>query len=260
MTSFLPKVSVIVTTYNRADLLRETVDSILGQTFRDLELIVVDNYSRDGTADYLNSIPDGRLRHTRNANNGVIAVNRNLGITLARGEYVAFCDDDDEWKPDKLRLQVELMDSQPELALSYTNAETFRSGEVLSHRMIRRRVVRNHFSALLRGNFIPNSSVLVRRSVFEEIGLLSIDGTLREDYEMWLRVSSQFPLAGIDQPLIRYRVHSTNIASNRATETLRAIRTLRSVSELLNLPAWIFLPNAAFQFLKYMAYRLSQIR
>lgn len=258
--SFPPKVSVIVTTYNRVDLLREAMNSILGQSFRDLELIVVDNYSWDGTTDYLSSISDKRLRHTRNANNGVIAVNRNLGISLARGEYAAFCDDDDSWQPDKLRLQVELMNSRSELALCYTNAETICGDKTLSRRLIRRRVLRNHFFALLRGNFIPNSSVLVRRRVFEDIGVLNTDGSLREDYEMWLRVAWRFQITGIDQPLIRYRVHPNNVAGNRAAETLRSIRTLRSVGNLLSLPTWLVQPNLTFQFLKYLVYRFNKFR
>lgn len=260
MISFRPKVSVVVTTYNRVGLLGETLASILGQTFTDLELIVVDNCSRDGTSDYLASPSDPRVRPFTNANNGVIAVNRNLGITQAKGEYVAFCDDDDLWQPDKLRLQVELMEARPDLALCYTNASTFCGDRMLSPRMVWRRITHHHFLALLQGNYIPNSSVLVRRRVFDEVGLLTTDGSLREDYEMWMRIARRFPIAGINQPLIRYRVHPNNAAGNKVGETLRAMRTVRSVAKLLNLPAWLVKPNLAFQFMKCLAYRIAQFR
>jgi len=260
MSTSHPRVSVVVTTYNRSDLLEQTLRSILDQTFTDLEVIVVDNCSTDGTWGFLAGVGDSRVRPFSNANHGVIAVNRNFGIDRAQGEFVAFCDDDDLWEPEKLRLQVALMDARSEVVLCYSNASTFHGDSTLSPRMISRRVERGHFCALLRGNFIPNSSVLVRRRAFDEVGVLSVDGTLREDYEMWMRIALNHELAGLDQALIRYRVHPSNVAGNRAKETLRAMRTLRSVANLLRLPSWLVLPNLAFHFLKYIAYRFGQFR
>lgn len=255
-----PKVSVVVTTFNRVHLLKETLDSILGQTYTDLEVIVVDNCSSDGTAEYLRSVDDPRVRWYVNANNGVIAVNRNLGISKAQGVYVAFCDDDDLWLPDKLSFQMELMERSPVVVLSYTNASTFYDNRTLSNRMIRRRVDRHHFWQLLRGNYIPNSSVVVRRQVFLDIGEITDDRSLREDYEMWLRIARKYTIAGIDRPLICYRVHPNNVAGNKVAETMRAIRTLRSVASRLNLPAYLVQPNLAFQFMKYLAYRIGLFR
>ncbi|HVK55275.1 MAG TPA: glycosyltransferase [Burkholderiales bacterium] len=258
MNASAPLVSIVVTTYNRLNLLRETIDSILGQTFGDFELIVVDNLSEDGTTEYLSGVGDPRLQHIRHPNHGVIAVNRNLGVERARGRYVAFCDDDDLWLPDKLRLQVELMEQRREVALCYTNAESFLVDQIVSERMIRRRVRGNYFFQLLRGNYIPNSSVLIRREVFTELGLLTTDPTLREDYHMWLRIARRHPLAGLDASLIRYRVHSNNVAGNRAAETLRAIRTVKDVAALLNLSQFAVQPNLVFQFLKYLFYRFGR--
>lgn len=252
-----PCVSVIVTTFNRAGLLSKTIDSILAQTLTDFELIVVDNMSEDGTREYVASLAELRLRYFRNPNNGVIAVNRNYGIQLARGTYIAFCDDDDLWHADKLRLQVALMEQQPDVALCYTNAESFADEKVIEQKMIRRRVRRNHFFHLLRGNYIPNSSVLLRRRIFDERGLLTVDPALREDYEMWLRVARYYKLAGLDRSLIRYRIHLNNVAGNLAAETLRAIRTVRSVAKLLNISWLLMQPNIGFQFLKYVFYRVA---
>jgi len=95
MQGMPPCVSVIVTTFKRVKLLSETLDSILAQTFTDFELIVVDNISEDGTREYVTGIADSRVRYFRNANHGVIAVNRNYGIRQSEGKYIAFCDDDD---------------------------------------------------------------------------------------------------------------------------------------------------------------------
>ena len=101
-----PLISVIVTTYNRKELLSTTIKSILNQTYSNLELIVVDNYSGYDFNDYMNSFNDERIKAFQNQNNGIIAINRNFGITKAKGEYLAFCDDDDYWVDEKLEQQI----------------------------------------------------------------------------------------------------------------------------------------------------------
>ena len=249
-------VSVIVTTYNRSKLLLETLESILCQTFNSFELIVVDNMSKDDTEELVNGIQDSRIRYFKNPNNGIIAVNRNYGIQQAKGRYIAFCDDDDLWFPDKLNLQVKLLEASPSIALCYTNAMSFVGNKVISNKMVRRVVCKYHFLQLLRGNFIPNSSVLIRRDVFLKLGRLNENETLREDYEMWLRVSNYYSIIGIDESLISYRVHGSNVGSNRASETLRAIRTVKSIIKLYNIPRLIAFPNILFQYFKYFKYKI----
>ena len=251
-----PCVSVIVTTFNRVKLLPETINSILVQTFEDFELSVVDNMSIDGTSEYVATIADPRIRYFRNPNNGVIAVNRNYGLNQARGKYIAFCDDDDLWLSEKLKLQVEVLEQNASVALCYTNAESFMGDKTISLRMVSRVVRNHHFLQLMRGNFIPNSSVLIRRNALLNLGYLTEDSRLREDYEMCLRLANGYQLAGIDDSLIRYRLHSGNVAGNRASETLRAIRTVKSVIALLNIPYYLAVPNIAFQYMKYLAYKI----
>lgn len=253
-----PCVSVIVITFNRVDILSETIDSILRQTYTDFELIVVDNMSDDATEEYVASLSDLRTRYFRNPNHGVIAVNRNYGIQQARGKFIAFCDDDDLWLADKLHQQITLLERNPDVALCYTNAESFVDDRVIESKRMCRCVRHNHFFQLLRGNFIPNSSALVRRQVFHELGLLTTDPLLREDYEMWLRIARQYRLAGIDASLIRYRLHPGNVAGDLAAETLRAIRTLESVAKSLDLSWLLVQSHVAYQLLKYFFYRISR--
>lgn len=253
-----PCVTVIVTTYNRVNLLTETLNSIFAQSFADFELIIVDNMSVDGTKEYISGIDDTRIHYFRNPNNGIIAANRNLGIQYAKGRYISFCDDDDLWLPDKLAQQVSLLEKHTEVALCYTHAESFIGDRTIAHRMNRRNVLRNHFFELLRGNYFPNSSVLIRRNILQELGPLTEDPTLREDYEMWLRVAKRYRIMGIEASLIRYRIHPSNVAGNRAAETLRAIRTVRSVYELLDVPLYLLCLNIGLQYAKYMIYRLSR--
>lgn len=257
----VPQVSIIVTTYNRVAFLKKTVDSILAQSFIDFELIIVDNMSVDETSKFILDITDSRIKYFKNPNFGVIAVNRNYGINEAKGMYIAFCDDDDLWLPNKLKLQVDFLQKNNTMALCYTNAESF-SGEkeTISKMMVRRIVKKHHFIQLLRGNFIPNSSVLLRRKIFLELGLLNENPSLREDYEMWLRVANKYPIGGINLALIKYRYHLNNIASNRAIETLRAIRTVRATTATLDIPIYVTLPSIAFQYIKYFIYKIIRYR
>jgi glycosyltransferase involved in cell wall biosynthesis len=223
-----PKVSVVVPTFNRAGLLKETVESILAQTYTDFELIIVDNMSVDGTEEYIAGLVDPRIRYFRHPNCGVIAVNRNYGIRQARGEYVALCDDDDLWLPEKLQEQVQVLEGKPDLAMCYTNATVFDASGVIDNWMMKKKVFLAHYRHLLLGNFIPNSTVLVRRDLLAEFGYLDEDprNMAVEDYKMWLKIASKFELFYVDSPLIRYRVHNGANSKNlgkMARKTMRIV-------------------------------------
>jgi len=252
-----PTVSIVVTTFNRVDFLSETIDSILGQTYTDFEIIIVDNMSKDGTEEYVTSLGDPRIRYYRNANKGIIAVNRNLGIQMSRGKYIALCDDDDLWVTDKLHKQISIMETKPDVALCYTNAESFDGGRVVDKAMVKHAIKRNYFFCLLRSNYIPNSSVLIRSNVFQKLGLLNVDSSIFEDYEMWLRIAKEFPIYGIEDALIRYRLHANNMAGSRSMATLRAMRTIKGLNHKLNI-SWVRLqPYIVFKFLKFCFYRVT---
>ncbi len=252
-----PLVSVIVTTFNRCEMLAETMQSILEQTFLDFELIIVDNMSEDGTREYIGSIQDKRIRYFRNQNYGVIAKNRNYGIRKAKGTFIAFCDDDDLWMPNKLCIQVTLLQNNPSQVMCYSQAELFLDNQTVKKLMIRRSVKKSHFIHLLQGNFIPNSSVLIKRDVFDRLGYLNESSELREDYEMWLRVAKNFSIVGTDQVLIKYRLHNSNNAGTKAAETMRAIRTLRSLVHSLRIPTYLYFPNLLIQYFKYTFYKIN---
>lgn len=249
-----PTVSIIVTTFNRREMLTETVNSILCQTYDDFELIIVDNLSIDGTGDYVRSLNDPRVRYLINPNYGVIAVNRNYGIKNSIGEYIAFCDDDDLWIPNKLEIQLELINSKPNLMLCYGQAASFLDDQLVRNKMNRQRIYFSHFYDLLQGNYIANSTVLLRRSVFNQIGILNESPNLREDYEMWLRVSHSYEIIGSNQALIKYRLHNNNNAGGKCAETKRAIRTLTSLVGPLKIPCYLYFPNLCIHYLKYLIY------
>jgi glycosyltransferase involved in cell wall biosynthesis len=215
---FSLKVSIIVLTYNRAHLVTETIDSILAQTVKDFELIVVDNESTDNTEEVIKSYTDRRIRYFRHQNNGLVAVNRNYGISKANGEYIAFCDDDDLWMPEKLERQVNLLDLNKELGLVYSdcyimdeNGNLERDTLLSSSRLLRGNV----FDKLFQGNFIPMLTVMFRREVLSKVGGFDPKYRIAQDYDLWLRIAEHYPIDFIEKPLAKYRIHGGNVSRNR---------------------------------------------
>ena len=115
-----PKVSVIVTTFNRQKFLLRTLMSIVNQTYKNLEIIVVDNYSNYDFFGLIKSIGDSRIKAYQNQNHGIVAKNRNFGSKVSTGSFLAFCDDDDFWFKDKIYLQSKIMLKNPEILLNGT--------------------------------------------------------------------------------------------------------------------------------------------
>ena len=211
------KVSVIVPTYNRAHLVTETIDSILAQTFKDFELIVIDNESGDNTEEVIRSYTDERIRYFRHQNNGLVAVNRNYGISKANGEYIAFCDDDDLWMPEKLERQVKLLDLNKELGLVYSNSYIMDANGNLERDTLlsKSKLFRgNVFDKLFQGNFIPMLTVVIRREVLSKVGGFSPKYIIAQDYDLWLRIAEYYPIDFTEEPLAKYRIHGGSASRN----------------------------------------------
>ena len=207
-----PVVSVIMPTYNRADYLKKSFQSVLDQTFSDFEIIVMNNYSTDDTLDVINSFNDKRIKVINFKNEGIIAKSRNQGIMQSSGKYIAFLDDDDLWCPDKLELQVKYLESHPEFDLVYSNAliideNGIKKGLLMNPKQAKTGRV---FLDLLYENFIPILTVLMKKEIFEKNGHINENPDIRaaEDYEYWLRASLKFDFSYMDKPLALYRVHS----------------------------------------------------
>jgi len=207
-----PIVSVIMPTYNRADYLKNSVQSVLDQTFSDFEIILMNNYSTDDTLDVISAFNDDRIKVINFKNDGIIARSRNQGIRQSKGKYIAFLDDDDLWCPEKLELQIKYLESHPEFDLVYSNALIIDEyGNRKDLLMDSKQAKTGHvFLYLLYENFVPILTVLMRREIFETNGPLNEDPCIKgaEDYEYWLRASLKFNFGYIDQSLALYRVHS----------------------------------------------------
>lgn len=231
----MPRVSVIIPTYNQAGYLAAAVQSVLGQTFGDFELIVVNDGSTDNTKEEAFRFSDPRVRYIYQENRGLSAA-RNTGIQASTGEYIALLDSDDIWLPQKLELQIGLLASHPEVALVYSDADLFddQSGAVTGRFLDGKRVFSGKvFRQLLSTQFIKPSTTVVRRSVFQTVGYF--DESIREvqDRDMWLRIARQFDIEGIGISLVKVRSHSSNVSKNsekvwegRAIVLNKAARTL----------------------------------
>jgi len=192
-------ISVVIPTYNRAGLLKKAVDSVLGQTFRDFELIVVDDGSDDGKGDLLAAY-GGRLCALRQENRGHSAA-RNRGIAAARGEWIAFLDSDDWWDARKLTIQLGEMERNPDYPVSHTQEVWYRRGKFLAQKKIHRKPNGYIFEKCLSLCCVSVSTAIIRRSLLIEIGGFDEGFPCCGDYDLWVRLSAQHPFLLVDEPL-----------------------------------------------------------
>jgi glycosyltransferase involved in cell wall biosynthesis len=197
----IPKVSVIIPTWNRALLLPRAIESVLTQTFADWELIIVDDGSRDGTENVCNRFgADPRVRYHRTENQGVSAA-RNCGIELARSDWLAFLDSDDVWLPAKLERQFEMIGATGD-RICHTDEIWIRRGRRVNPMKKHQKHGGWIFLQCLPLCVVSPSSSLVHRSVLERVGVFDTAFTVCEDYEFWLRVTSRFPVSLVNDRLI----------------------------------------------------------
>ena len=216
-------VSVIVTTYNRKEMLDATLRSIFAQTYQNFELIVVDNYSDYDFCGLIDSYKSEKIQAYQNHNNGVIAVNRNFAIKRAKGKYLAFCDDDDLWLPNKLELQVQYMESH-DVDIIGTALILF-GEEVEEEKVLYYRYI--HEYEYYCYNYVTPSTVMVKNTadiVFDETPSINC----AEDWAMWMALYIQgYKLYQMPEPLVKYRLTSQNLTkTNRDNVYLRGARIL----------------------------------
>lgn len=224
-----PLVSVIIPTYNRADLLREAVASVRRQSYAPLELIVVDDGSTDATAASLRPLSDARL--VRQDHTGLPGQARNAGARVARGEYLAFLDSDDLWLPHKLAVQLPVARAAG-AAVTHTRERWIRNGRVVSQRRQRHRRSGDLFAESLRKCVIGPSTVLLRRGAFEEAGGFREDLEIAEDYELWLRLTARYPVAYVErESVIKRAGHGDQLSERYGHIELFRLRALLDLVE-----------------------------
>jgi glycosyltransferase involved in cell wall biosynthesis len=208
-----PKVSVIIPTYNRAGTLSECVESVLGQTFQDYELIVVDDGSTDDTREALERYRD-KLHYIYQENQGP-SRSRNRGISEARGELIAFLDSDDVWTPDKLEKTVPALEGDADAGIIFTNV-IFQGpgGEIVRVTEYGGLTQGQLRDMMMERTLIVTSSAVVRRRVFEEIGVFDETLTYAEDWDMFYRIVRKYPAKIVRDKLTIYRFSKNSMLAN----------------------------------------------
>jgi len=228
MTKKSPTVSVIIPTYNRAHLVGRAIQSVLDQTYKDFEIIVVDDGSTDNTEEIVNGFGDHRIRYIRHKENRGAAAARNTGIKAARGEYIAFQDSDDEWLPEKLEKQIRVFETAPpEVGVVYTDmlrisengkTEYWHSPSITNGGLINPKTSDYQVMGL------GIQSTLIRKDCFDKVGLFDEKFTRFIDLELFIRLSKHYRFEHIKEPLVKY--HATQGISSNVNSLLTAQKLL----------------------------------
>ncbi|MFP5221219.1 MAG: glycosyltransferase family 2 protein [Acidobacteriota bacterium] len=213
-----PKVSVVIPTYNSANLLPRAVASVLSQSFEDYEVIVVDDGSSDETSCVVDRYGD-RVRYVRQENQGAASA-RNHGISLARGEYIAFLDADDAWQPDKLFKQVRFLDEHPEYMMVFSDMSHYEHDVKVHESYLHERKYKwvgsgKIFYNLLHECFIFTPTVMVRKACLSLVGLFDVSLRTCEDVDLWMRIALSGNIGFIDEPLALRFEHDSNTTKGK---------------------------------------------
>lgn len=225
----MPVVSVVMPAYNAEKYVEAAMRSVMAQTFQDFELLVVDDCSKDRTAEIVQRLAgeDSRVVFLRNPKNSGVAATRNYAVSLAKGEWVAFLDSDDMWREDKLEKQLDLLQRHPNGVLSYTaSAFMDQDGTPYSYVMEARPEV--DYQTLLRRNLLSCSSVMVKTEVIRRYPM-GHDG-MHEDYSTWLQILRETRCAyGVNEPLLIYRLSPSSKSGSRVKSAKMLYRSYRYV-------------------------------
>ncbi len=231
----MPTFSIIIPTYNSEKFIRRTIKSILDQTFKDFELIIVDDGSTDGTVNIVREIEnkEKRIRLIASKNSGGPTVPTNIGLESSRGSLISFLDHDDEWTKNKLELIHKTFRENPTIGFIASNVEVFKDSSKISS--VSKAPIKNNTVSIrdmLGGNYFNTFSMLnIRREILDKVGMLDTDFFVFADYEIIVRMITQsIPFIFITEPLVIYHVHENNASSIEKTAR-RRIQDLKGIAE-----------------------------
>ncbi len=236
MNNKTPLVSVIIPTYNSGKFIAQTVQSVLEQTYRPHEVIIIDDGSTDDTKAVLSGFHD-RIKYFYQENLGPSAA-RNKGIKMARGEYVSFLDADDLWTSNKIEVQLDFLERHREIGLVFSDIEEFDGEKIINRRSSCLAVqvygpdnvlhvpLQEAFIKLLMTNFIPTNTVMVRRECFKKAGIFDESLRIVEDRDMWLRIAAYYKIGRLPLVLCKRRLHVSNISKNQELYISSQIKVL----------------------------------
>lgn len=232
-------ISVVVPVYNAEQTIQNTIDSILQQTYSHFEVLIIDDGSKDSTKEILYSYKDSRITIIEKINGGVSSA-RNLGIKASKGEYVAFCDSDDVWCPQKLEKQLHVLLDDPSIDFIGCNRNNEQT-KILFHRY--NTLQRINFNDMLLKMFPQTSTAVMKRKVFDDVGLFDEDQKYAEDGNLWLRICynkicymmpESLVITGGGKPNFGFSGLSANLKemSNGVVKNINEMHSLGYVSSL----------------------------
>ena len=228
-----PRFSIIIPTYNQAAYLAVALRSVLDQTFRDYEVVVVNNYSTDATGSVLERFEkeDERVRSIDFKNDGIIGASRNVGIRAARGEYIAFLDSDDLWYVRKLERVDDVLRHHPNVRIVCHDEDVLRGDRTTSHLRYGPSGESNlHDYLLFVRNCLSTSATVVEKTALEEVGGFSEEPEMVtvEDYDLWLRLAPLAPAHFLHEPLGQFRVHAASSSGTLERRWRNSMHLLRT--------------------------------
>jgi len=224
----MPTISVIIPTHNRAWVLKEAIDSVLAQDFHDFEIVVVDDGSTDNTPKILESYE--QIRTVKQGHRGVSAA-RNAGIARAMGNLITFLDSDDLWLPGKLSAQADFFNTHPDAMICQTEEIWIKNGIRVNPKKRHKKHSGMIFEHCLELCIISPSAVMMRRCLFDEVGVFDETMPVCEDYDFWLRVACRFPVYLIENSLVIKRGGHPDQLSRRGCMDRYRVHALKKVIE-----------------------------
>lgn len=229
-------VSAIITTYKRPpEIVKRAAESVLNQTFKDIELLIIDDSPssyelREAVKTMASSLGE-RVRYIQHEENRGACVARNTGLKNANGEFIAFLDDDDEWLPEKIEKQLNIITKNDDLALVYCGRYTHYTSE---QRTVEQKVKfyrGNIYGKLILDNFIGSTSFpLIRKSVLEQLGGFDINMKAAQDIELWLRIAKRHIVDYVEEPLVCYYVHEGEQITKNHRNKVDALEKLNEIN------------------------------
>lgn len=231
-----PKVSVIITTYNRGNFLKYAVDSVLSQTFQDFEIIIIDDGSTDNTRNVVSSYKDSRIFYYYQSNKGQNPA-RNIGMKLSKGAYIAHLDSDDLWEKTKLEKQVRILDKNNNVGLVYCGTRIIDSSGNFVKLLKLQKYKGNVLKKLIMYNFLYNgSNTLFRKECLDNVKKFDESINRMTDWEFYLKLSLFYEFYSIKEYLVSYRIHGNNMSVNYKKYEINGFKILFKIfkNEKLN--------------------------
>ena len=214
-----PKISVVIPTYNKSQYLKEAIKGVLNQTYKEIEVIAVDDGSTDNTKEVVKSFNDPRVIYFFQENKRPAAA-RNSGLRKTKGKYIAFLDSDDLWLKEKLKRQIDFMEKNSEIGLLGTACyEMTEKRKIVGKKIfpIKNKILQKD---LIKYNPFIQSSVMIKKEVFDKVGLYDEKFRESEDYDLWLRIAESYKIANLAEPLVMKRYYREGLSPVKDKEQL----------------------------------------